>query len=246
MPEATSTTGLLVSVRNVEEARRALQGGAALIDIKEPTRGALGRADDDVIAAIVAAVAGRRPVSAALGEWSDGAATLPPSDLNYVKWGLAEHQRRADWRIAMSSLLQSQRRPQVVLTAYADWQCAGAPSVEQVLSLACEHPGSVMLIDTCCKAANGISNRRPTLLDWMSTSAIEELCAHCRDTGVRIALAGSLDLAAIQQLLPARPDWFAVRGAVCTQGDRQATVQTDRVRDLANVLAAASNKIHVS
>ena len=37
--------GLLVSVRSGAEAEAALAGGADLIDVKEPTRGALGRAD---------------------------------------------------------------------------------------------------------------------------------------------------------------------------------------------------------
>ena len=35
---------LLVSVRSAEEARAALEGGAALIDVKEPSRGSLGSA----------------------------------------------------------------------------------------------------------------------------------------------------------------------------------------------------------
>lgn len=38
-------TGLLVSVRDAREARLALAGGVDLIDIKEPSRGALGGAD---------------------------------------------------------------------------------------------------------------------------------------------------------------------------------------------------------
>jgi uncharacterized protein (UPF0264 family) len=59
---------LLVSVRSAAEAAAALAGGAGLIDVKEPARGALGRADAAVIAAVVRAVGGRRPVSAALGE----------------------------------------------------------------------------------------------------------------------------------------------------------------------------------
>ena len=32
-------TGLLISVRDAEEARAALAGGAGLVDIKEPRRG---------------------------------------------------------------------------------------------------------------------------------------------------------------------------------------------------------------
>ena len=61
-------TQLLVSVRSAEEAEAALHGGAALIDVKEPRRGALGRASDGILADVVRTVAGRRPVSAALGE----------------------------------------------------------------------------------------------------------------------------------------------------------------------------------
>ena len=37
--------GLLVSVRSADEARTALAGGATVIDVKEPERGPLGRAD---------------------------------------------------------------------------------------------------------------------------------------------------------------------------------------------------------
>ena len=46
-------TRLLVSVRSAAEAEAALLGGADVIDVKEPDRGPLGRADDAVIAAVV-------------------------------------------------------------------------------------------------------------------------------------------------------------------------------------------------
>jgi uncharacterized protein (UPF0264 family) len=231
--------GLLVSVRSVLEAQTALAGGAALIDVKEPARGPLGRADDAVIRAVVAAVAGRRPVSAALGEWADGAGDLPDADLTYVKWGLAGCQRRADWRWNLRTLLGRQVRPQIVLAAYADWQCAQAPSVDEVLALAQEQPGSVMLVDTCCKDAATAHRQRPNLLDWLPVAWLEDLCERCRQARVKIALAGSLGLPQIAALRDARPDWFAVRGAVCADGDRCATVNADKVRQLVDLLRAA-------
>ena len=61
-------TGLLVSVRSAAEARIALEAGADLIDVKEPRRGALGAADPAVWKDVCRAVAGRVPVSVALGE----------------------------------------------------------------------------------------------------------------------------------------------------------------------------------
>ena len=229
---------LLVSVRSASEAVAALEGGAALIDIKEPSHGALGRADDAVIAEIVRTVARRRPVSAALGEWNDETRTLPDADLAYVKWGLAGCGQSSRWRDHFDSVLSGvPARPQVVLVAYADWQCAQAPSIDEIAGLACRHPGSVLLVDTHCKDANNpLRKNRPTLLDWLPAAWIEDLCAACRVARVEIALAGSLGLAEIRTLLPARPSWFAVRGAACADGDRQAGVQVDKVRQLVTLL----------
>ena len=51
-------TKLLVSVRCAEEATAALAGGADIIDVKEPRRGSLGRADDRVIREVMEVVAG--------------------------------------------------------------------------------------------------------------------------------------------------------------------------------------------
>jgi hypothetical protein len=223
-------TALLVSVRSAAEAHTALAGGAALIDIKEPARGALGRADDGVIDEVVAAVGGRRPVSAALGEWTDAIGKFPDADLTYVKWGLAGCTRQSDWRASLCQMLDRRQRPQVVLTAYADWQCARAPAIEDVFALA--RPGGVLLVDTHCKDAG---KSRPTLLDWLPVAWITDLCARCREARVRIALAGSLGLTEIHALADARPDWFAVRGAVC-DGDRHGTVQLDKVRQLVELL----------
>src|SRR5471030_2493495 len=61
-------TGFLASARSADEALLALAGGADIIDAKEPAAGALGRVAADVLRAIVAAIAGSRPVSATIGD----------------------------------------------------------------------------------------------------------------------------------------------------------------------------------
>jgi uncharacterized protein (UPF0264 family) len=221
---------LLVSVRSAREALTALEGGAALVDVKEPEHGSLGRADEQVIREVVQVVAGRRPVSAALGEWLDNAGPIPDADLCYVKWGLAGCAGNGDWRRHFTRLLRHQHRPQPVLVAYVDAANAHAPPLEEVFAVAAEHPGCVMLVDT-----NGKGGGR-TLLDWLPAGQAIELCAKARDAKVKIALAGSLGLAEIRTLLPA-PDWFAVRGAVCAGSDRQAAVQLAKVRQLVQLLA---------
>lgn len=228
--------GLLVSVRNAQEAEIALAGGAALIDVKEPARGSLGRAEDSTIAAVIRAVAGRHPVSAALGELIDEA--RPPtsgSGLSFVKWGLAG-AARLDWRGELTRRLQLPG-PSVVIAAYADWECAMAPPVAEVVTFACQRPGSVLLVDTHCKDAASLSlRRRPTLLDWLSLDEVAEICRRCREVQVRVALAGSLGRQEIETLLPARPAWFAVRGAVCEGSERTSTIDADKVRVLMRLI----------
>ena len=92
---------LLVSVRTPDEATAAVHGGADLIDVKDPPRGPLGAAHHETVAAVLSAVNGAVPVSAALGEWTPNAVTeahwhlqLP---LAYLKWGLAGYGHPAGW-----------------------------------------------------------------------------------------------------------------------------------------------------
>jgi uncharacterized protein (UPF0264 family) len=237
MTSSNRDPGLLVSVRSAEEAAAALDGGADLIDVKEPARGALGRADDEVIAAVVAAVAGRRPVSAALGELADGARPYLGTGLTFVKWGLAGCRRAPSWRERIRATTS-----EVVLVAYADWQCAQAPPLEEVVALAEERPGGVLLIDTHCKTAPRPGAPRPTLLDWLGADEVKAVCRHCRARGVRVALAGSIGEDEIVRLAAARPDWFAARGAVCDGGERDAAVCREKVRRLADVIRRTSAK----
>jgi uncharacterized protein (UPF0264 family) len=231
--ESARRPELLVSVRSAEEALAALQGGAALIDVKEPANGPLGRAGNAVIEAVVAAVSGRRPVTAAMGELADDCGELLPPGLSFVKWGLAGLGAGTAWQSALET--KGSSGPEVVAVAYADWQCARAPAIDDVFALAARRRHSVLLVDTYCKDAARSLGRPPTLLDWLPATWIEGMCRRCRAEEVRIALAGCLGPAEIRQLSRAKPDWFAVRGAAC-EGGRRGIVSAARVRELVRVI----------
>jgi uncharacterized protein (UPF0264 family) len=229
-------TRLLVSVRNAGEAEAALGGGADLIDVKEPSRGPLGRADAETIAAIVRAVNGRAPVSAAMGElrnWSpaDG---LPP-DVRYVKWGLCglAHER---WRQRLSAARELAGR-RLVVVAYADHAAADAPSSAEVIAFALEARLSPVLIDTFRK--NGA-----TLFEVLSVGEITDLVRTCHESGLRIALAGSLSASTIARHRNLRPDWFAVRSAAC-DGGRHGVVSECRVRELGELVRQSDNGLRI-
>jgi uncharacterized protein (UPF0264 family) len=226
--------GLLVSVRSVVEAQAAVAGGAVLVDVKEPARGSLGRADDGTIAAVVAFAGKHVPVSAALGELVEGGAPFPRPGLSYAKWGLSGCRRLPTWS---QQLVQTAERTDAahpgchaVAVGYADWQRADAPPVDEVIAAAIRHRFRAVLLDTWCKDDS-------TLLDWVSLDHISRICRSCRAARMQLALAGRLGRNEIEELHDAEPTWFAVRGAVCRGGSRQQSIDPEAVRRLSEFLS---------
>jgi uncharacterized protein (UPF0264 family) len=223
---------LLVSVRTPAEAEVALAGGAAMIDVKEPSRGSLGRADDETVTAVLHCVKGRSPISAALGELMDRPNPFSFPGLSYVKWGVAGCSNHPHWPEAMAAARHSLQGKgcQGVVAAYVDWRRAEAPPPWDVFLQLCKQDWAVFLLDTWKKDGS-------TLLDWMGTAEIREFCSSCRALGVRIALAGSLGRRELIALRSAGPNWFAVRGAACAGGQRQGSLEAEAVQRLVRALS---------
>jgi uncharacterized protein (UPF0264 family) len=227
---------LLVSVRSQDEARAAVAGGAAIIDVKEPSRGSLGMAPSSTWRRVREVVQPSTMVSVALGELADWVTTepvvIPDQDWNGIdfrKVGLADAGPawRDRWcqlrsRMPGHSSTRPEDRPRWVAVAYLDWEAARAPDPTSIIDAsatlgAC--PG--ILFDTWDKSrrvAFGAEVRR-----WIGLA---------KESGLFVAMAGSLDEAAIRQLRPIGPDIFAVRGAACRGGDRNAAIDPDRVARL--------------
>ena len=223
----TYRPGLLVSVRSAQEAASALAGGADLIDVKEPTRGPLGAAEPRVMEEVIAVVGGSVPVSVALGEWSEWAPVRPPDGCAFAKWGLS--RLREPVAVAVRRVRDNPFSAAPVLVAYADHERAQSPEPEVLAEAACALGFPAFLIDTAVKDGT-------TLLDWMPRPALARIRTRLADFGVRVAFAGSLNPGGVRILAPLRPDWIAVRGAVCT-GGRTGTVCPDRVRQLRAIIA---------
>lgn len=220
-------SGLLVSVRSAAEAKAALEGGADLIDVKEPARGPLGAADPAVIQEVIAAVAGRAPVSVARGEWNDRPAGPLPVGVAFVKFGLAGTSDDDAFKVAQEMREQIGATP--VLVAYADHCRAQSPDPRRLVELAAELRFEVLLIDTFAKDGS-------TLVDWIQPSSLHRIRKQLTRANVALALAGSLTPVLIQSLRFLEPSWFAVRGAACVDG-RVGTICRDRTRHLRTILS---------
>ncbi len=230
---------LLVSVRSAIEAEAALAGGASIIDVKEPARGPLGRADGSVWREVRRSVPASIPVSVALGElheWTEPGHVEIPVDpwagIAFRKLGLSDAganwiDRWRELRDRLAATAEGRPGstvlgPSWVAVVYIDWERAQAPDPDTVIQAAVEiEDCSGVLFDTWHKSGQQGVDRR-----W------ERRFARVHESGRFLALAGSLDIEAIRRLGHLEPEIFAVRGAACRGGDRRAGIDPERVARL--------------
>jgi hypothetical protein len=223
---------LLVSVVDAGEARIAAAAGADVIDVKDPSRGALGEAAPHVVRAVREATPARLPVSAALGDGpftpavaaalADAAAA---SGAAFVKLGLRDTSLRTAAAIFRAARASVPANVRVVMAGFADFARAGAPHPLELPGLAAAAGAQGCLLDTAVKDGRG-------LLHWLDDAELAAFVAACRTRGLLSALAGSLSAEDLARLAPIGPDLVGVRGAACV-GDRVGgRVDAERVRAL--------------
>lgn len=229
---------LLVSVRNADEARAAIEGGCDILDIKEPSRGSLGRADTSVILDILNALGSDAPpVSAALGELRDfqdpSASVSLPTGIAYVKLGLAGCAALPNWGSQLQGIRDSIASgtaavPQWVRAIYADADLANAPSISEVIrKTPSDFP--VTLFDTFTKDGR-------TLADYVESAQLGPICTGIRQFGSRVALAGSLSAKSLSKLGKVPCDILAIRTAACRNGDRNGSICPDAIRQFKDAM----------
>jgi len=235
---------LLISVANAAEASDALAGGADIIDAKDPMAGALGAVSVQVLREIHAAVAGARPVTAALGDASDeatverAAAAFTAAGATIVKLGFGGIGSAARAAALVAAAVRGANtgndgRAGVVAVAYADAARVASLAPADLITNVAAHSGADgLLIDTADK-------RGPGLLQLVAPDALATLVAQAHRAGLFVVLAGKLTADDLPFARDAGADIVGVRGAAC-DGGRTGRVAARKVRLLRSLCAASA------
>lgn len=225
-------TRILVSVRSVDEALLAADGGADFIDLKEPGQGALGGLPVATIGAIVAALraAGSRlPVSATIGDVPmhrldtilERVEAVGACGVDYVKVGI----ERSPGAGAVLRALAACGRP-LVPVFIAD---RGLDERAVALALSLRFPG--VMVDTADKHAG-------SLFDVLARSAIEGFVAMAREAGTMVGIAGAMRRDDAARIVALAPDFAGFRSAVC-RGARSDALDAQCLAGLVAAVRAA-------
>lgn len=221
-----ASCSVLVSVRDADEAREAVAGGAAIIDVKEPGRGPLGRADALTAAGVATVVGHAAPWTLAAGELREGvdeilahiddvvarlpAGAAPPAA---VKVGLAGLGAAGP---ALSAALERlvagvAAGIDAVAVAYLDWERAAAPQPAEAIGIAARLGCRVVLFDTFDKGG-------PGAMDVPTVGRLPGWIDAARLAGLAVALAGRIDGERVPAACLLRPDILGFRSAACVGG----------------------------
>ncbi len=224
---------VLISPMDTKEAIESIEGGADIIDVKNPLEGSLGASFPWVIREIrdVALKYGKQ-VSATIGdmEYKPGTASLAAlgaaqSGADYIKVGLFgvrnEEEAYNMLKPVLRSVKEFDENKKLVAAAYAD--CYRINSIPpQLLPEVGETVGvDGVMIDTAIKDGK-------TIFDHMEMVELEEFIEGSRKGNLFCALAGGIKGIHTTALRELNPDIIGVRTAVCKSG-RSSRIEKELV-----------------
>ena len=232
---------LLISPINTEEALEAIEGGADIVDVKNPKEGSLGANFPWVIKSIRELTPEQLRVSATLGDvpYKPGTVSLAAmgavvSGADYVKVGLYGTQNYSEALEVMQNVVKTVKDYNddimVVASGYADAHRVGAVDPMEIPRVAADSGADLAMVDTAVKDGK-------TLFDFMSEESISKFTSQTHDYGLQNALAGSIKEEQLKLLHDLDCDVVGIRGAVCTGGDRNnGTINRNAVSRLKEMI----------
>ena len=230
-------TQLLISVTNVHEASISLAHGADIIDLKEPSVGALGALPIETVIEVVKFVDGVKPVSATVGDLvietnaqiqvlTDRVLALVEANVDYIKIGFFGAKDYQPCLLALNNLIKMCLPKSVKLIAVLFAECAYSAHLIKEIQAA----GFVgLMIDTAQKNGKIYSN-------YQSDKVTKSFAKQARALHLSFGLAGSLNISSIENAKVFEPDYLGFRGGVCDENIRHAKLNLHKIREIRRLL----------
>ncbi|MDO9046011.1 MAG: (5-formylfuran-3-yl)methyl phosphate synthase [Methanobacteriaceae archaeon] len=233
---------LLISPINTDEALEAIEGGADIVDVKNPKEGSLGASFPWIIKSVREMTPEDMLVSATLGDvpYKPGTVSLAAmgalvSGADYIKVGLYGTKNYGEALEVMENVVRTVRENSsdvvVVASGYADAHRVGAIDPMEIPKVAAEAGADLAMVDTAVKDGK-------TLFDFMDMDDLQKFVNEIHDYGLKSALAGSVKKDQLKPLYDINCDVVGVRGAACIGGDRNTgKIHRSAVGELKNMIS---------
>ena len=216
-------TQILISVTSIAEAQIALDNGVDIIDLKDPSAGALGALPLPLIQSIVSYINRQKLVSATIGDLPMQAdlilqrvMLLASTKVDYIKIGFFESSNFQPCLDALQSVTQSGVKLIAVLFAEHSYP-------ENLIEIIKKAGFVGIMLDTANKNGH-------TFLDYYSEKLRKEFAQKVLALDLTFGLAGSLKVQHIAIAKEINPTYMGFRGGVCDENKRQLGLNAEKIR----------------
>lgn len=221
-------TGMLASVRNLEEAKLVYQGGADIIDLKEPNQGALGATPLTEIHRVVDDLWEKCIISATIGDLPADAAEInkqimqtAETGVDYVKVGMFSERHI---ETCLPSLIHCTNKGIAIIAVFfADMEF----DVDYAINVASSARLKGVMLDTARKGSGSLIVHKNIL-------QLEYFVNRANQKDLLTGLAGSLSIEDVPNLLKASPDYIGFRTALCDNNIRIGSLNNQAIQSVRN------------
>jgi len=231
---------LLVSPRDISEAKTVVSCGVPYIDCKNPKEGSLGANFPWIIKKMKEIIPNNSSqlLSAAIGDFADlpGSASLAAlgaavSGADIIKVGLKGPSNEKQGIKLMKKVVKAVKEYNkdiiVVAAGYADrTRMKTSPMFLDIPAIAANSGANIAMLDTFIKDGKCI-------FDFLNVDQLIQFKENAKEANIEVALAGSLKMDDIPKIKEISPDIIGVRSAVCEGFDRNnGTIKADLINNL--------------
>lgn len=235
---------LLVSPKNLQEAKILIESEIEFIDCKNPKEGSLGANFPWIISGMKDLIpeSSSQLLSATIGDFPylPGSASLAAlgaaySGADIIKVGLKGPKNKSEGINLMSNVVKSVKSFNneilVVTAGYADQiRLDSSPDILDIPEIAAESGADIAMLDTCIKDGK-------CLFDFLSTHQLSKFNKKGKELNLKVALAGNIRSKDLNKIKQIEPDIIGIRSAVCENNDREkGSIKMSLVRNFMNKL----------
>ncbi len=195
---------ILASIQNISEARILINSDIDIIDLKDPSKGALGKLNKNNIKEIINFINKKKLTSSTIGDLPNNKELITKNvdelsviDVDFIKIGVYENTY-------ISTLSEINSCKKLIAVFFAD---LFLPKKEDLLVLK-ESGFSGVMIDTSNKKLGNLFNH-------ITFSEVSNFISNSKKLNLLTGIAGSINESHINQIIKLDPNYMGFRGALC-------------------------------
>ena len=217
---------ILASIKNLSEAKILIDTDIDIIDLKDPSKGALGRLDKYDIDTIVSYINNKKLTSSTIGDLpndeiliSKNVDEVSNTNVDFIKIGVYE-------KGYINTLSKIRSCKMLIAVFFADKFLPTKKNIETLKNSGFKG----VMIDTSDKKSGNLFN-------YKSYLEINNFLTVARSMNLLTGIAGSINESHINDIIKLNPNYMGFRGALCENRTmRNSKISADSVNSIVNLV----------